>query len=655
MTSLRIEDDLGIPMPDGVRLSARGWFPDTPAPVPAILEMIPYRKRDVTAPRDATNHPHFAAAGYAVLRVDLRGCGESEGLFDDEYSVQELQDVKATIEWIAAQGWCTGKVGIMGISWGGFNGLQVAALRPAGLAAVITACSSVDRYADDIHFKGGCILGENIGWAANVMARFALPPDPALRPDWRSIWLERLQATTLLAEPWHAHRDRDAYWKHGSVIETPEAIDVPVLSIGGWHDGYRNTPHKLLRLLPGLCHALVGPWNHKYPNLGTPGPRLDFVGEALRWWDRWLKDRPNGVEDDPAQRLWLMESAAPDRAAATRPGRWIGLPADGGDHIAQRVLSLSGTGLVPDPGPRPSDVPRSIAPDPACGMQTGEFFPFGFPAGDLPGDQAPDDARSLCYETAPLENRLEIVGGPVLRLRLTADRPTAQVAARLSDVRPDGTVLLLTHGFLDLRYRDGFDAGVAVTPGAVMEVTIPLDQMASAVPAGHRLRLAISPTYWPFIWPGPDPAVLTVHGGSLEIPELTGPGLPVAPFDPPRDHVPCTEQTIPGAASRIDTIEGGRHVQRLILDGGRVTNREHGLWNEERLEETWRIAQADAGQADVTFVWTKGLGRDDWAVGAACTTRMQTRADGYEISAHLTAHENGNEVFARVFSAFVPL
>lgn len=646
---MRIEEDLRIPMPDGITLSARCWFPEGADPVPAILEMIPYRKRDVTAPRDATNHPHFCAAGYACIRVDLRGCGESDGLYDDEYSPQELGDICAVIAWLADQPWCSGKVGIMGISWGGFNGLQVAALRPRGLAAVITACSSVDRYADDIHYKGGCVLGENAGWASNVMARFALPPDPQLRPDWRQVWLDRLETTPFAVETWHRHRDRDAYWKHGSICEEFAAVQVPVLSLGGWHDGYRNTPGKLVAGLPGMCRTLVGPWNHKYPNLGVPGPRVDFVGEALRWWDRWLKDVQTGVEEDPPQRLWLMESVPPARVKVERPGRWVGLPADPGAHVTAREFDLTGTAM----GTGAHGPSRTVQTHAACGAGTGEFFPFGFEAGDLPGDQSADDALSLCYDSAPLAERLEIVGGPVVTLRVAADQPRAQLAVRLCDLRPDGTSLMLAHGFLDLRYRAGFEAPQDVVPGQEMEITLRLDDIACALPAGHRLRLAISPTYWPFIWPERTPVALTVTGGTLSVPELTGPGLPVASMPPPRASETVQKVLRDGEASQMERHEDGQRVTRIVMDAGRTANIDHGLWHEDRLEETWRIGMDDPGAASVTFAWEKSVGRGDWQVTVTSETTMQTTAQGFALTGSLSAREGAQEVFHRTYAATV--
>ena len=630
-----------IPMPDGVTLSARVWRAETD-PVPAILEMLPYRKRDGPVARDATTHAVFARHGYACLRVDLRGHGESGGLFDDEYSAQELQDIFDTIAWIAAQPWCDGSVGIMGISWGGFNGLQVAALRPPALKAVITLCSTVDRFADDIHYKGGWLLGENVGWAACAMSWFASAPDPDLVPDWRDVWLERLEATPFLAAEWTGHNTRDAYWRHGSVCEDYGVIEAAVLSIGGWHDGYRNTIAQLVENLQAPVKGIVGPWNHKYPHLAAPEPRMDFVGEALRWWDRWLKGIDTGVERDPAYRVYLMDSVAPEVSFAERPGRWVGFE----DWPAGRVMALP---FGPDGLGEAVPFERPVATDAFCGRAAGEYFPFGFGPGELPDDQQIDDDLSLCFDGAAFENDQVIIGAPAVDLTIAADQRAAQVMVRLSDLRPDGSVGMVGRGMLNLRQRGGRDGMVELEAGQAYDVSVALDHIAYRLPAGHRLRVALSPSYWPFIWPEGAPVTLTVTGGVLRLPvqdELT----PYGGFAPPRPApAPVTKVVLPPRERKLSWDEDGS--LRLILHGdhGETEDLDHGLVTGSRMMEHWQIARDDIAAARVNISWERWARRGDWDTRTICEMQMTGDATAFEISAKLQAMEGATEIFARDF------
>jgi len=340
-----------ITMDDGVVLSARVWMPDSAAstPVPAIIEHLPYRKRDGTIARDEITHPYFSGHGYACIRVDMRGNGESEGLMTDEYTAQELDDARQVVEWAATQPWCNGKVGMMGISWGGFNSLQVAALKPEPLKAIVTVCSSVDRYADDIHYKGGCLLNTNFAWTCNMLSYSSRPPDPALVGDqYKAMWLERLEQQPLSISTWLREQTRSDYWKHGSVCEDYSAISAAVLSVGGWHDGYRNTIAYLVSNLSSPVKGIVGPWIHKYPHYAGPQPAIGFLQECLRWWDRWLKDAPNNAEHDPAYRAWVMDSVKPKRWLPERSGRWIAEEALPATNIQTRAWALGANTLELD-------------------------------------------------------------------------------------------------------------------------------------------------------------------------------------------------------------------------------------------------------------------------------------------------------------------
>lgn len=643
--------DMGIVLPDGCRLSARVWMPQDADqnPVPAILEFLPYRKRDGTAARDALSHPYFAGHGYACLRVDMRGCGESEGLFDDEYSPREMQDAQDTIAWIAAQPWCNGNVGMMGISWGGFNALQAAALAPEPLKAVITLCSTVDRYADDIHYKGGCMLGENIGWAATAMSWFSSPPDPALVGEsWRDIWLNRLENTPFLAKTWLSHQHRDAYWKHGSVCEDYSSIKAAVLSIGGWHDGYRNTISHLVENLSAPVKGIVGPWNHKYPYMAVPGPQIGFLQEALRWWDRWLKDIDTGVENDPAYRTWLMDSVTPAVAFDRRPGRWIAEAAWPSPSITRKILHLNGTGL----GDGQATFERRVFPSTLVGMATGEYFPFGFGPGELPADQRQDDALSTIFDSDATDAITDIVGAPRIELRLAADRPRAQIVVRLCDLRPDGTSALITMGALNLRHREGHEIPKDLEPGSFVNIGFDLDQIAYRLPAGHRLRIAVSTSYWPFIWPEAEPVHLTLAAGQLHLPVR-----PTASADEWKFLEPEVAPALP-TQTHGDVTEDKRFLtnvttgETVINISGKNPPREdltHGLTTADAFEETWSIRQDDPSSATVDIRWDRSTGRGPWQTRTVCTTRLTTDHGHYNVYQKLQAYEGERMLFHREY------
>lgn len=648
-----VDDDMRIPLRDGITLSARVWRPESKEPLPVILEILPYRKRDGTAARDATTHAHFATHGYVCIRADLRGAGESEGLFDDEYSEQELSDIEDSIAWIAAQSWCSGAVGIMGISWGGFNGLQVAARRPEALKAVISLCSSVDRYADDIHYKGGCQLTENAGWAATAMSWFSMPPDPDLIGDgWREIWMERLENTPSLIGEWIKHSARNDYWKHGSVCEDFAQIEAPVLCIGGWHDGYRNTAAKLLEgQTSGPVKAIMGPWNHKYPHIAAPEPRMDFVHEALRWWDRWLKGAPNGVEDDPAYRVYVMDGIAPETSYTHRPGTWVGLPEWPATQIAHQAYAL-GDGILGQTG---MTAAADVKTNPICGRAFGEFFPFGFGPGELPDDQRHDDALSACFETETMANPLTLLGAPQLQVTVTSNQAFGQMVARLCDVAPDGASTLITFGILNLKFREGFDIARDLVPGKAYDVMLDLDQTAYVLPAGHKLRLAISASYWPFIWPEPGNVTLSITQGSLSLPVLDSNAcVPWSPETDLKDSTPVIKQIKPPTENKTLHVANGRDVLTITADHGETAFLDHGLQVASALTEKWSIDHADVTSAHAEIAWTRSMARDDFRASCEVTMTMHCDHQTYFVDARLKAFDDKDCIFDRLFQDAIP-
>jgi putative CocE/NonD family hydrolase len=649
-----------IPLSDGTRLAARVWLPeDADAdPVPAILEYIPYRKNDWTWPRDATMHLYVAGHGYACVRVDLRGSGDSDGILEDEYLPLEHDDALEVIDWLSAQPWCTGAVGMIGISWGGFNALQVAARRPPALKAVITVCSTDDRYADDVHYMGGCVLAvDMLPWASQMLVWQATPPDPEVVGErWRALWRERLERTPPYVEAWLSHQRRDAYWKHGSVCEDYAAIQCAVYAVGGWADGYSDAVFRLLGGLACPRKGLVGPWGHAWPHEATPGPSIGFLQECLRWWDQWLKGVDTGVMDEPMLRVWMQESVPPRLHYEERPGRWVaeaGWPAEG---VHELVLHL-GVGVLAERSAPPKRLVHS-SPQ-TTGADSGLWCPYG-DAADLPTDQRFDDGVSLCFDSAPLGERVELLGAPRVELSLSVDRPSALLAVRLCDVSPDGASTLVTRGLLNLTHRESHERPSALEPGRRYEIGISLNCIAYALPAGHVLRLALSTAYWPFAWPSPEPVTVAVETGASRLvlpirsPRPSDAELP--PFEEPEGAPPiAVERLAEGYASR--TVErdlaAGASVLTYAYGNGRVVL-PNGIELAERYREAFTIAEGDPLSAEVVTDHAIELGRGPWRTRVEAESSMSCDLDSFVVVNRVDAFEATRRIFSRTWTKRVP-
>ncbi|HEY2617529.1 MAG TPA: CocE/NonD family hydrolase [Acetobacteraceae bacterium] len=623
-----------IPLRDGTNLAARIWLPADAAqnPVPAILEYLPYRKRAGTYERDALTHPYFAGHGYAAVRVDIRGSGESDGLLSDEYARQEQDDALEVIAWLAAQPWCSGAVGMMGISWGGFNALQVAARRPPALKAIITVCSTDDRYRDDVHYMGWALLRAGFGWASFLFSAMCHPPDPVLVGDrWRTAWLARLTNLRFFLALWLRHQWRDAYWKHGSVCEEYRAIECPVYAVGGWTDGYTNAIPRLLEHLTVPRKGLIGPWAHAYPHVALPGPPIGFLQEALRWWDHWLKDIDAGVMAEPMLRAWMTESVTPAPYHEELPGRWIAEPSWPPPNVVVHRLIFTDDGLRADEARL---TPRGVCSAQTVGRNAGSWCPFGRSA-DQAGDQQEDDARSLVFETLPLETRIELLGAPVVTLDIAADRPLANLAVRLCDVHPDGASLRVSYGIANLAHRDSDETPSPLVPGHRYRVRIRLNDAGAAIPRGHGIRVALSTAYWPMIWPAPENATVTVFGGSLELP-LRAPDAADARLPP----LPEPETAPPEPTTEVRP--GVVRIDRLGLELGTDGSFESHIDEDDPLSAMVEMRQSQT------------ISRGTWRIRIETHMRMTCTHDAFLLRATMRAYEGDVEVCAREWDDSVP-
>jgi hypothetical protein len=661
-----MEEDTWIPLADGTRLAARIWRPVDAErhPVPAILEYLPYRKRDLTAERDVQSHPYWAGHGYAGVRVDIRGTGESDGVLTDEYLPQELEDGLAILAWLEAQPWCTGDVGMVGISWGGFNGLQIAALRPPQLKAVITLCFTDDRYADDIHHMGGCLLGDNLSWASTMFDGNACPPDPELVGErWRDMWLERLDGSGLWLAQWLEHQRRDDYWKHGSVCEDYSAIQCPVYAVSGWADGYCNAVFRVLEGLSVPRKGLVGPWAHKYPHLGVPGPAMGFLQESLRWWDHWLKGVDTGIMDEPMLRVWMQESVPPSARYEERPGRWVAEPEWPSPNILPASFRLSeGHDLLPEAeGQDDDDATLDIRSPLSVGLYAGKWCSYNAPP-DLPHDQRDEDGGSLIFQTARLETPMEICGQPMVELELEADQPAAMVALRLTDIAEDDKATRVSYGLLNLTHRDSDEHPEPLEPGKRYRVRILLKHIAQQFAAGHAIRLALSTSYWPLAWPSPRPARLTILPSRCRLvlpvraprPEEEA-DLPA--FGEPEGAPPLAKTLLQPTQETwqvIRDLANDRTTLEVINDEGRYRIDEIDLEIAARVTERYRYSYDSYDSVSGWTEWQRSFKRGDWEVHTLSRTLLTSDADNFRIRATLDAWEGETRIFAKTWDEMIP-
>ena len=651
-----------IPLSDGSRLAARLWLPEgaTEHPVPAVMEYEPYRRRDHARTGDSRDMPYIAGHGYACLRVDIRGSGDSDGVLEDEYLELEQDDALEVLSWIAAQAWCDGSVGIMGISWGGFSGLQIAARRPPELKAVISVCSTDDRYTDDVHYMGGCLLGDNLSWASVMFAFNAQPPDPEIVGDaWRDMWLARLEASELWLEKWLRHQRRDAYWQHGSICEDYDAVEVPVLLAGGWADGYSNAVFRMLSNLEVPRWALIGPWSHSYPHVGVPGPAIHFLQEVVRFWDHWLKGINRGVEDDPMLRVWMQDSVPPHPTYDVRPGRWVAEPVWPSSYIQPRVYGLGEGRLLPEG----EDVPEAELPIQSplsVGLFAGKWCSYAAPP-DLPHDQREEDGGALVFETAPLDEPLEILGSPVVDLELSADRPVAMVALRLSDVAPNGEATRVTYGLLNLTHRDSHARPRPLVPGQRYPIQVRLNEIAQRFPEGHRVRLSLSTSYFPLAWTPPERATLTVYTGASRLSLPTRAPRPEDAALRPLGEATCappTPVTVVRPADHRWTVHRDLvcdlSTLEVVIDDGVVRYAETGLEVGTAATERYSYRRGDFGsfRGEVQATWS--FRRRQWDVRTETHTLLTSDPRAFHIHATLDAYEGERRVFARSWDVRIP-
>jgi predicted acyl esterase len=564
-----------IAMPDGIHLSATLYMPDNIKPgekLPALLEYLPYRKDDATAARDYPVHTYFAAHGYVSVRVDIRGFGTSEGTpTEREYSEQEQLDGEQVIAWLAAQPWSNGKVGMFGISWGGFNSIQMAMRHPPALKAILAIDATEQLFHDDIHYIDGMMHFDEFELNMDLAPSMTGAPDYSLD--------EKILGPRFDSTPWSLlylkHQRDGQFWR--APLRPLSEIKIPCFLIGGLLDGYRDSIPRMFEQVKAPLKAIIGPWNHTFPNEAEPGPQIEWRDQAVRWWDYWLKHHNTGIMEEPRLSIYMQDWHVPDPHLKTVPGKWRGENGwPPGNTVSTPLYLYESHALSTVPAKTGSNQVRYI---PSVGVEAGFWW------GELLTDQRPVDAFSLTYDSVPLPQELTILGRPHALLQVSASAPLADWFARLSDVAPDGTVTQVTGAGIDGAQRDSASDPKELAPNQTYSLDIEMHLATWTFPKGHRIRLAVSNALWPMIWPTPYAMTTTLQTGGGIGSRVTLPLVGPATYAVPQFSAPEASE------ERKDMQSAGFPWP--------------GDWKTERDELSGKTKVTWNGKSEETYPWGK--------------------------------------------------
>jgi putative CocE/NonD family hydrolase len=634
-----------LEMDDGARIAVTLHFPETRPPWPVVFEARPYRKDDFS---DATEiyRRLCEEGGLAVCRADVRGTGSSEGIAEDEYTDREWQDHVQTIAWLASQAWSNGNVGMFGTSYSGFNALQVAALRPPALKAIIPIYATDRRYTDDVHYGGGVRRGiDFLDYPAYMVALNALPPVPSVYGDgWREEWRRRIDATEPWELGWLEHQREDDYWRRGSICFDYQAIEAATLVIAGHADGYRNMALRTFERLRCPRKILFGPWSHMSPRLSMPGPRIDHVPVMIRWWDRWL--RGNEAPDaDPPISIFVRRWTDPEPDLDAYAGEWRAEPEWPPARLAEERRGL-GSALLGEQ----TDGTDALQVRGDVGVTGSIWCAASLPFG-LPWDQRADEAFSLVYDW-PVDRETEIMGHPRVELAVAASVPVAFVSAKLCDVAPDGRSSLVTRGILNLTHRASHEHPEPLTPGASVAATIELDATSYVFEPGHTIRLDLAGSDFPSSWPPPAAGAIEIDraGSALILPVMGGPPVAAPPVFEPGEPEPARPERVSWAVTD-DVLARERAV---AIDHGGVRGRSGLADASDRYRGEIRVHRDEPGSCTAEATASLELQWPDANVRTESRARLRSDRDAWYLEIDLEVYDGDDRIAERRWERTVP-
>jgi len=503
--------DAKVPMRDGVRLSANAYFPEGDGPFPVVLNRTPYGKD--SSGRFKRIQP-FIQAGYVVVHMDVRGRGDSEGVFDPYF--QEIEDGFDSLEWCATQPWSTAKIGTFGGSYEGWTQIYPTRLQsPYHTAAFLMCTPSMHPFHEGPYWSGVPmpIMGM---WTLYTSGKTTKEQISDL--DWESLLnarpLKDLTSRLGLSDTYHdehlKHETFDEYYQRLWFDGVLNLTKVPCYHVTGWFD---DDQKGTLDHFPALAlrhpdlemrrsqKLLVGPWPHRLSTetskLGDfdygPGSIVPLQKEAIRWFDYWLKGVENGILEEPRCRMFLMGA-----------NRWIeadAFPLEesyphefllGANGPANSLLGRGWLGEAHGSSPASTFTYNPVRPAPT------PFWKENFQNGtneDLRPIQRRDDV--LVFTSDLLSASFNVVGMLKAELYVSTSAVDTDFVARLSDVASDGYAQRLNAGILRLRFRDGYEQARLVTPGEIVKIEIDLWATGHQFQPGHRLRLEVTSSAFP--------------------------------------------------------------------------------------------------------------------------------------------------------------
>ena len=594
-----------IPMPDGIQLAADLYMPaDIPAGehLPVLLEYTPYRKNDSRGSKYRM-YTYFVKRGYVVARVDIRGTGNSQGrTIPYEYSEIELSDGDAVIAWLAKQDWSNGNVGMFGISWGGFNSIQMAVRKPPALKAFVALMATEDLYQEDVHYMDGIIHIDS--WMMSHDLSNAMPGAPEFRLD--EDWLRnRFEVEPSVFTYMREQRD-GSFWDRASARDKYEQIQIPGYYIGGWYDGYRDSPPRMLEHVKAPVKAMIGPWDHYYPHNAWPAPQVEWRHEAVRWFDQWLKGIDTGILDEPRFAVYVRDWHPPGPGVDEIPGHWRweeGWPIE--RSVTKTFYAGQDHGLFSSPS---AQATHSLKYKPSVGLAGGGPVMWW---GNIPPDQQSMDDYSLIYDSQPLDSPLEILGMPRAILKVSADVSRANWVVRICDVAPDGSVTQVGGAAFNGTHRKSAREPEDLIPGKVFPLEIEMHFSSWVFPKGHRIRFAINNAQWPMLWPTPYQMTTTLAIGGMEGARVELPVVPPADRPVPKFKLPEEGPSLPDYAS-VDSgnVSGYAEIKSIQRDEqsgaafGIATNATSFRypWGLEHFEERLEHRTSDLNPAETSVI-----------------------------------------------------